>query len=67
MTSFFRDVDIGLSGIRPGGGLSGGSFSPREGGRGELGLPIRPDSFPGGERLLEKVSPVSGWGGFRSS
>ena len=44
------------------GGLSGGSFSPREGGRGEMGLPIRPDSFPGGRgssrRFLRLVGGV---------
>ena len=42
----FRGVDIGLSGIRLE-KLSGGSSSHREGGRDELGLPIRPDFFPG--------------------
>ena len=49
MTSFFRGVEIGVGGKRLGelsGG--GGGSSPPEGGRGELGLPIRPDFFLGG-------------------
>ena len=54
MTSFFRGVEIGVGGIRLG-GLSGGSSSPREGGRGELGLPIRPDFLPGGRCSLGKL------------
>ena len=61
MTSFFRDVDIGLGGIRPEGPFRG-EFLALGGGRGELGLPIRPDSFPGvrgsSRRFLRLVGGV---------
>ena len=43
-----------------GGGGGGGSSSPWEGGRGELGLPIRPDFFPGGRCSLGRFFRLVG-------